>query len=187
MPWYLITGIVLLGVMLLVIVLQSISIVRYKRALQKYLQLIGSLERERELIDRTYPMIEDDPIRQSFARRALLISRLLAAVISEDDTLNESLFNDVKKLVSERGNFMQENLLLFEHWQPKMVRHLRECGLNDAELQICGLYALGLNGKVIQQYTRNGRHYQDVGLIRRKLGLGEHDRNIDGYIRSLMD
>ena len=29
-------------------------------------------------------------------------------------------------------------------------------------------------------------YFQNVGLIRKKLGLGEHDRNIDGYIRSLL-
>ncbi len=53
------------------------------------------------------------------------------------------------------------------------------------KLEICCLYALGLNGKTIQQYTGDSRHYQNVGIIRKKLGLGEHDKNIDGYIKSL--
>ncbi len=66
------------------------------------------------------------------------------------------------------------------------MARLCECGLSDREVEICCLYALGLNGKTIQQYTRDGRHFQNVGLIRKKLGLGEHDRNIDGYIRSLL-
>ena len=69
--------------------------------------------------------------------------------------------------------------------QPLMMERFRESGLTDREVEICCLYALGLNGKTIQQYTRDGRHFQNVSLIRKKLGLGEHDKNIDGFIRSL--
>lgn len=61
----------------------------------------------------------------------------------------------------------------------------RQVVLTGEELEICCLYALGLNGKTIQQYTGDSRHYQNVGIIRKKLGLGEHDKNINGYINSL--
>jgi len=81
---------------------------------------------------------------------------------------------------------MERTRQIYESWQPDMIAHMRACKLNDREIEICCLYALGLNGKTIQRYTRDGRHYQNVGLIRKKLGLGEHDKNIDGYIRSLM-
>ena len=81
---------------------------------------------------------------------------------------------------------MRQNRMLYERWQPDMIARLRVCGLTDEEIEICCLYAMGLNGKTIQQYTQDGRHYQNVGLIRKKLGLGEHDKNIDGYIKSLI-
>jgi len=128
----------------------------------------------------------DEQLAALLRHRASLISRLMVAEISDDAGMNDSVMEEIGRMVAEKDEFMRQNRLLFDRWQPEMIAHFRSCGLDDAEIEVCCLYAMGLNGKTIQQYTRDGRHYQNVGLIRKKLGLGEHDKNIDGYIRSLM-
>lgn len=184
--WKVILCIVLLAALILIIVLQSLWIARYKKSQRQAQDLIKTLEMERAMLVRLRDQVEYKDIRQLLERRASLIGRLMAAGISGDSQQHESVLEEVGSLVAERETFMQENLQLYERWQPAMIARLRECALTDEELQICCLYAMGLNGKAIQQYTGDGRHYQNVGLIRKKLGLGEHDKNIDGYIKSLI-
>ena len=179
--------ILLLLILVSVIAVQWAAIVRFKRRQRHYQEQLATLQRERDLLEEILANTEDEGLRQLLGHRASLISRLLLAGISGDSRESESLIREVETLVSERETFMHENRRLYERWQPRMVAHLRECGLTDEEVEVCCLYALGLNGKAIQQYTQDGRHYQNVGIIRKKLGLGEHDRNIDGYIKSLME
>ena len=90
------------------------------------------------------------------------------------------------RTVADPAEFMRQIRLIYGRMQPVLMARLEEGGLTEREIEICCLYALGLNGKTIQQYTHDGRHFQNVSVIRRKLGLGEHDKNIDGFIRSLL-
>ena len=96
---------------------------------------------------------ENEDIRPLLERRASLIGRLMAAGISGDRELNEVILKEIESLVADREIFMRENLQLYERWQPAMISRLRECGLTDEEMEVCCLYAMGLNGKSIQQYT----------------------------------
>lgn len=172
-----------LGVMLVIILFQWWFIVRLKRDALSRRDLLSE---ERQYLEQLLDRAEDDQIRELLRHRASLLGRLMIGEIAGDSRGHDAVVEEIAKLVSERDAFMHQNRLLFERWQPEMTAHLRDAGLDDREISICCLYALGLNGKMIQQYTQDGRHYQNVGLIRRKLGLDEHDRNIDGYIRSLM-
>lgn len=185
MNWGLV-GIVLLGLMVVVITLQALWIHAYKKKQKHNLELIENLQMEQALLYQLRDRAENKDIRPLLERRASLIGRLMAAGISGDRDLNEAILEEIGSLVADREIFMRENLQLYERWQPALISRLRECGLTDEEMEVCCLYAMGLNGKTIQQYTQDGRHYQNVGLIRKKLGLGEHDKNIDGYIKSLI-
>lgn len=181
-----IVGIVLLGLMVVVITFQALWIDAYKKKQKHSQELIRDLQKEQDLLNQLRDQDEYKDIRPLLERRASLIGRLMAAGISGDRDVNEAILKEIESLVADREIFMRENMQMYERWQPAMISHLRECGLTDEEMEVCCLYAMGLNGKSIQQYTQDGRHYQNVGLIRKKLGLGEHDKNIDGYIKSLI-
>ncbi len=178
--------IVALGVMLVIIIIQWHYLVRTRSEEHKFTAMLASLEEERPALAEMVRVIEDDEARQLIRNRYELIERLLAAAVAGDPDRSNAVFDETEHLVAERAEFMRQTRLIYERMQPRMIARLRECNLTDEEIEICCLYALGLNGKSIQQYTRDGRHYQNVGLIRKKLGLGEHDKNIDGYIRSLL-
>lgn len=185
MSWFWIVGIVA-GVMLIIILSQWLFIVWFKRMHRSTLSQLRTLEAELRNLKQIVGMADDKQVQDLLRHRASLLSRLMIGEIAGDGRENDSVMEEIEKLVAGRDEFMYQNRLLYERWQPKMILHLREAGLDDREVEICCLYALGLNGKTIQQYTRDGRHYQNVGLIRRKLGLNEHDKNIDGYIKSLI-
>lgn len=129
---------------------------------------------------------EDDEARQLIKHRYDVLSELLAAIVSDDHERCNDVLDGLEKLVADPAVFTRQLRLIYARLQPTMMSHLLNCGLTEREVDICCLYALGLNGKAIQQYTHNGRHFQHVGQIRKKFGLGEHDKNIDGYIRDLL-
>ena len=70
---------------------------------------------------------------------------------------------------------------------PELEQYLTEHGLTEREIDFCNLYLLGLRGKEIGRYLGLARHYTVSSGIRRKLGLGERDVNIDAYLRQIID
>ena len=159
---------------------------RCRRELHRMTEQNALLERERPVLAHMTRHLEDDETRQLIRYRYDLHARILAAEVAGDASRIDEILEEIDALVSDRDEFLRQTRLVYERLQPQMTELLREKGLTDRQVEICCLYALGLNGKTIQQYTRDGRHFQHVGHIRKKLGLGEHDRNIDGYIRSLL-
>ena len=176
----------ILGVLVAIILRQRRDIHELKDKDHHLREWIESVRRERPSLVMMARHLEEDETRQLLRHRYKLITDLLAAGVSRDYEQRDAVLDEVDRTTADPAEFMRQIRLIYGHLQPAMTERLREGGLSDREIEICCLYALGLNGKTIQQYTRNGRHFQDVSVIRRKLGLGEHDRNIDGYIHSLL-
>ena len=184
--WIGILLIVLLVGSCVVLILQRRHIREMKHQQKRLENRLRYLEEEQPVLAQMAQLSEDDETFQLIHNRYDLLAEILAASVSGDAERINAALGLVDQLVAEPAVFMRQLRLIYARLQPMMVARLCECGLSDREVEICCLYALGLNGKTIQQYTRDGRHFQNVGLIRKKLGLGEHDRNIDGYIRSLL-
>lgn len=184
-PLEIILSILLVLAMTVVILLRR-RIAKLRREQRSVAMLLASLEQDRPALAKLVRNVDDKETQQFLRDRTELVSKLLAAAVSESPAQSNAVLDEVEHLVAQRAEFMRQTRMIYESLQPLMIARLRESGLDDGEIEICCLYALGLNGKAIQAYTGDGRHYQNVGLIRKKLRLGEHDRNIDGYIRSLM-
>lgn len=148
-------------------------------------ELVSTLEARPALMQMVQTS-EEDEAKGLIKHRYNLVGDLLAAVVAGDHERCNAILDGLEDLVADPEVFMRQLRLIYSRLQPVMMSRLLECGLTEREVDICCLYALGLNGKTIQQYTHNGRHFQHVGQIRKKLGLGEHDKNIDGYIRDLL-
>ena len=179
---------------LLIVLLVGVSVilVRQRRQLKQIKLIKQQLEGRLRFLEEDQPVLaqmaqlrEEDEAFQLIRNRYDLVAELLAARVSGDAERTDTMLEHVDQLVADPAEFMRQLRLIFARMQPLMMERFRESGLTDREVEICCLYALGLNGKTIQQYTRDGRHFQNVSLIRKKLGLGEHDKNIDGFIRSL--
>ena len=182
-----------IGILLIVLLVGvSVILVRQRRQLKQIKLIKQQLEGRLRFLEEDQPVLaqmaqlrEEDETFQLIRNRYDLTAELLAARVSGDAERTDTMLGHVDQLVADPAEFMRQLRLIFARMQPLMMERFRESGLTDREVEICCLYALGLNGKTIQQYTRDGRHFQNVSLIRKKLGLGEHDKNIDGFIRSL--
>ena len=182
-----------IGILLIVLLVGvSVILVRQRRQLKQIKLIKQQLEGRLRILEEDQPVLaqmaqlrEEDETFQLIRNRYDLVAELLAARVSGDAERTDTMLEHVDQLVADPAEFMRQLRLIFARMQPLMMERFRESGLTDREVGICCLYALGLNGKTTQQYTRDGRHFQNVSLIRKKLGLGEHDKNIDGFIRSL--
>ena len=182
--WIIIAA-VLIGALAAIALWQWRTIRRLRDHQRRVEELLRTME-ERPALKQMAETPADDEARQLIKHRYNLISELLAAVVSGDHERCNAILDGLEELVADPAVFTRQLRLIYGRLQPTMMSHLLNCGLTEREIDICCLYALGLNGKAIQQYTHNGRHFQHVGQIRKKLGLGEHDKNIDGYIRDLL-
>ena len=176
----------LLGVMLLVIIALVVYILQLRRKERKIQDLVETLESDHPVLFQRLQNLEHDESIQLIEKRMTMLRHFLAAGVSDDPARMDAVLKELDELVAKRREFMREIRLIYGRMQPNMIRYFQKCGLTEEEIELCSLYALGLNGKEIQQYTRNSRHYQDVGLIRKKLDLGEHDKNIDRIIQALL-
>jgi hypothetical protein len=183
--WIDILLIVLLVGVSVILILQRRQLNQVEQKQQRLEHQLHILEEERPALAQMARLKGDDETFQLIRNRYDLVAELLAARVSDDAERTDTMLEHVDQLVADPAEFMRQLRLIFARMQPLMMERFRESGLTDREVEICCLYALGLNGKTIQQYTRDGRHFQNVSLIRKKLGLGEHDKNIDGFIRSL--
>ena len=68
----------------------------------------------------------------------------------------------------------------------KFMEYLEQHELSADEINYLCLYAIGLRGKEVGEYTQMKRHYIVSHEIRKKLGIDEHETNIGPYIRRLM-
>ena len=177
---------VLLGVVIAIILGQRHIIKELEDKDRKLTEWIEVIRRECPSLITMAQHLEDDETRQLLRHRYNLIGELLAAGVSHDFERRDAVLDEVDRTVADPAEFMRQIRLIYGRMQPVLMARLEEGGLTEREIEICCLYALGLNGKTIQQYTHDGRHFQNVSVIRRKLGLGEHDKNIDGFIRSLL-
>jgi hypothetical protein len=88
-------------------------------------------------------------------------------------------------LISDRDAFIQSTRMTIEESCPEFLRRLHSYGLDNDEIDICCLYAIGMKGKDIKAYTGQSRLYIQSAGIRHKLGLEESDTNLSIYIRDM--
>ena len=168
------------------IVLSIIARLRRERMERVALALrYDTLLQEKEALSGILSNTGDASLVAIIEDRLALIDKLLIAEASRDEKLLSEAERCLDEMISDRQSFVSSTVKLVQDKNPKFIASLRKSGLNEEEQGICCLYTLGLNGKSVKQLTGSGRHYQKVSEIRSKLGLGEHDTNIDRYINTL--
>ena len=182
----------LLAVIVLTVVVSSIIIdkagtekrrteIRNKRLmrrvelLEKEKEMLSSMRRDGELNEEMRGMLEE---------RLRVLNVFITAYISGN--CSEQAYNELEKLMSDRRDFIDSTRLSFVIWHPRFLEFLKEKGLTDMEIGYCCLHAIGLRGKEIVSYLNSKTYYNASSAIRKKLGLNEHDTNINLYIQKLI-
>ena len=117
--------------------------------------------------------------------RLRIIDQFVMSDAFNDRIFEQKASDTLKQIISDRDEFVRQNRLIFNQSSSRFISHLKECGLDDREIDHCCLYAIGMNGKMVTTFTNIKRHYHIGSDVRKKLGLSGRDTNISIYIRNL--
>lgn len=145
---------------------------------------LDGLMMEREELARTYT--ENEEGRRIISERLRIIDNFVFSDVLQDDMFEQKASETLKKIISDREEFIRQNRLIFNQSCPRFIDFLKTRELTDMEIGHCCLYAIGLNGKMVTNFTNMKRHYHIGSNIRKKLGLNGHDTNISIYIKNLL-
>ena len=127
------------------------------------------------------------PVREAINRRLEMLNGLLRKEITNKDSHAESFYKLVKMVHDDRNKFIKSTRVAYAQSHPGFISNLKSHGLTEDEIDYLCLYAIGLRGNEIGEYIENTRHYKMGSVIRKKLGLGEHDTNLGVYVRRLLE
>ncbi|MBR2128738.1 MAG: hypothetical protein IJ940_07740, partial [Bacteroidales bacterium] len=142
---------------------------------------------ERETLSKMSHGSADEQMKAVIKQRLALLNKVITSYITDSSSANQEANAQLETLVSDRDAFLESTRCSFEAGHPRFMEYLRSCGLTDWEMNYCCLYLVGLNGKEIGEYINLKRHYTYGSVIRHKLGLGEHDRNLANHLKQLLD
>lgn len=146
------------------------------------------IEKERNALSKmTESMAPDHELKAVIKQRLALLNKVVASYITDSSSANQEANAQIEMLVSNREAFLESTRKSFEAGHPRFMAYLRKCGLSDWEVNYCCLYLVGLNGKEIGEYINLKRHYTYGSVIRKKLGLCEHDRNLANHLKNMLD
>lgn len=154
-----------------------------------YRLLCSQLEHEKHALLHSLEQkwIVKDSLKEIVMQRLSLLNAIMAAAITDNYKMDRKAKSELDKLISDREGFMSSAIHAFEISHPGVIAGLRAKGLDDRELGYCCLYALGLNGKEVGEYTKMKRHYIISHSIRKKLSLSEQETNLGKYIAKLLE
>lgn len=192
---------IILTVIVSSVIVDKIAIAKRKTEIRnKWLKRdIEKLEKEKERYKTMYKEVQEEKevlsgmkeegemneeIRELIEERLNVLNRFITAYISGN--CSEKAYNELEKLMSNRGGFIDSTRLSFAIGHPRFLIYLKDKGLTDLEIGYCCLHAIGLRGKEIVSYLNSRSYYNASSAIRKKLGLKEHDTNINIYIQNLL-
>lgn len=149
---------------------------------------ISQLEDERERLNKVIERAEQPkPIADVIQERLNMLNCLYAALISDSESNFRQYDKLIHKIIEDKDSFMETTRLAFSETHPRFMKYLYDRGLDDTEVNFVCLYAIGLSGKEVGDYTKLKRHYHISSEIRKKLGLKENDTNLAIHIRKIMN
>ena len=152
----------------------------------KFEQLYADAEAEKEVLSQ---MLENAVIspetKDIIFKRLEILNTIVVSHLSARNSDIRKAREKLEDLISDRNAFIQSTRMTIDESCPEFLRKLHSYGLDNDEIDICCLYAIGMKGKDIKAYTGQSRLYIQSAGIRHKLGLEESDTNLSIYIRDM--
>ena len=127
-----------------------------------------------------------DKTMEIIKKRLGVLNTIIVSHLSEKGTDVKRANEELEKLIADRNDFIKSTRLTLEENYPHFFTYLHDKGLEEFEIDFCCLYAIGLKGKEIKNYTNLSRHYKDSSEVRQKLGLVESDTNLSNFLQKLL-
>ena len=152
-----------------------------------YEQLYADAIAEREILN---DIVEKSSVRektrQVISDRLEVLNKVIISHITDTSRDNRKAYEELEALISDRASFLESTKKTIENINPDFVSYLVSKGLTESEVNLCCLYAIGMKGKDIKDYTATASVYKDSSIIRQKLGLMENDTNLSNYLQDLL-
>lgn len=126
------------------------------------------------------------PIQEAIRTRLDILNSLLAKEISSNESYAKPYKKWIESIHKDKNQFMNSTRLAFAASYPTFMEYLKQHDLSEEEINYLCLYAIGLRGKEVGEYIQLKRHYNVSSIIRKKLGIDEHETNIGLYIKRLL-
>ena len=128
----------------------------------------------------------DQPVQNAIQIRLDMLNKLLATSIADNAAYSKQYEEWRDQLLEHKEEFMNSTRLAYKTSHPMFIDYLEKHGLSTDEINHACLYAIGLRGKDVGNYTKHSRYYHISSDIRKKLGIDEHQTNLSIYIRKLL-
>lgn len=166
---------------------------RYNKEKEKVLQLeemCESATKEKEALLQIInnSVVIDEPIRKLLESRVIILDELLVSLVFDKNNYSPEKASDlIESIALDKETYMNTLGLIFSIRHPKITEYFKKCNLNTWEIGYCSLYCMGYKGKEIGNIMCSSKYYKLNSSIRKKLGMGPKDTNIDIYLRNLMN
>ena len=154
---------------------------------KRYEQLYADATAERDALTK---MIEDSSVKDEtkavIRERLEVLNKVIISHITDTSRDNRKAYEELEALISDRASFLESTKKTIENINQDFVSYLVSKGLTESEVNLCCLYAIGMKGKDIKDYTATASVYKDSSVIRQKLGLMENDTNLSNYLQDLL-
>lgn len=127
-----------------------------------------------------------DAMRNVVRERLMMLNARLSKDIIEGAGDSGVYDRWIKSIRSDSQKFMQSNQVAFRVSHPGFIKHLEEHDLTNYEINYVCLYALGMLGKEVGEFTKLKGHYNLSTTIRRKLGIDENATALKVYVKNLL-
>ena len=152
----------------------------------KYEKMYSDALAEREILN---DIVEKSSVRektrQVISDRLEVLNKVIISHITDTSRDNRKAYEELEALISDRASFLESTKKTIENINPDFVSYLVSKGLTESEVNLCCLYAIGMKGKDIKDYTATASVYKDSSVIRQKLGLMENDTNLSNFLHDL--
>lgn len=127
----------------------------------------------------------DEPARNVIENRLAVLDELLTMRRLGNYSPKRAL-EMIESIALDQEAYMNSLGLMFSLRHPALSDYLRSRQFSTWEIGYCSLYCMGYKGKDIGNILSSSRYYKINSVIRRKLGLGPTETNLDIYLRKLM-
>ncbi len=129
----------------------------------------------------------DEPTRKVLENRLSVLDELLTVRLLDRERYSpEKASEMIESIALDRDAYLNSLGLMFSLRHPAVADRFRTLQLSTWEIGYCSLYCMGYKGKDVGNILSSSRYYKINSVIRKKLGIGPKDTNIDIYLRKMM-
>ena len=158
---------------------------RYREAYLEELYRNVSMERDALSNIKKNSVTIDGATRSVIENRLVVLDELLTMRRLGDYSPQKAL-EMIESIALDQDAYLNSLGLMFSLRHPEFAAYLRARQFTTWEIGYCSLYCMGYKGKDIGNILSSSRYYKINSEIRKKLGIGPTETNLDIYLRKKM-